>query len=111
MNKVFVSVLAIALLASVTGCTSKSSYDKLLNEKVSIETEQMQVIKDNARLKSDNTMLKKVQEDQAKLAIENTRLKNNIAKLTNDKDTLIRQLKDSAKKVAAMTAEASKVKE
>lgn len=110
MNRVVILVLAFGLLVSISGCTTKSEYDKLFNEKASIEKECTQLTQENARLEDQISTLQKVKEDLAKLTQENARLKDKSSTLQTEKEGLAEQLKQITTKVNNLNNELSKVR-
>ena len=105
MNKVVVSVLALAFLVSASGCADKIKYDKLLKEKVSIAKECAQLTQENADLKSQVTMPQKVKEGIVKLIQENARLKSMNLMLQKEKEGLAQQLKEGGAKEVEVKSE------
>ena len=99
MNKVAVSVLALALMVSISGCISKDEYDKVLNDKLSIAKEHAQLMQENMHLRGESDMLKKVKQDLANITLENTRLKGDSGKLLKEKASIAEQLKQTTAKI------------
>ena len=110
MNKVAVSVLALALIVSVSGCISKGEYDKVLNDKLSIEREHAQLIQENMRLRGESDMLKRVKQDLANITLENTRLKVDSDKLLKEKSDIAKQLKQTTAKINDLNSQLNSAK-
>jgi septal ring factor EnvC (AmiA/AmiB activator) len=105
MKKVVISVLALAFLVSVSGCTCKSEHDKVLKEKALIENRYTQLTHENARLKGQISTQQKMKEDLAKLIQKNARLEAESSKLQKEKESLEQQLKQATAKAEILTSE------
>ncbi|MDP8292824.1 MAG: hypothetical protein RAP41_06555 [Candidatus Orphnella occulta] len=112
MNKVAISVLALALMLSVSGCISKSEHDAVLQAKVTADKKCAMLTQENKGLKSQTSILAQVKRQLTVLTDDNKRLNNEVSKLKKDKESLTRQLqqaKTQAKTVANEPAKAQAV--
>ena len=110
VKRIAISVLALVLIVSVSGCVAKSEHDKVLQDKASIERECTKLTQENKGLKSQVSTLRKVKEDLTKLTQENRRLKNESSALQKEKEALAQQLKQVTEKVKDLNSQLSKVK-
>ncbi len=92
LNKVAVSVLALALIASVSGCVSKSEHETVLQAKATADKRCVMLTKENKGLRDKASMLEQVKKELARVTSENTRLKDEVSKLKKAKDTLAQEL-------------------
>ena len=105
MNKAAILVLTLALIVSVSGCISKGEYDKMFNDKLSLEKEHAKLIQENTRLRGESDMLKRVKQDLANITLENTRLKDDSNKLLKEKTSIEEQLKQTTAKINDLSSQ------
>jgi len=94
MNKVAISVLALALMLSVSGCISKSEHDAVLQAKATADKKCAVLTQENKALKSQTSILEQVKRQFTELTDDNKRLNNEVSKLKSEKEGLTKQLND-----------------